>query len=337
MLELMKEHYKTLISVPFLTMNCTLALIETIQRYYSFNKREEVGLVSELFLAPVRSTKMMPLDCWDILVTGLKHNKRIAVYKKDPVIARIASNMEPGCRLSLITSRFVGPNEEDLCLSLDGHPDLCISFSNMESKERIFGIRYKEVENDKREYLRIGDEADEWMSKILGIPVTVLHVPETKLSGEPNYPVYGSDSGPVPVPPVHIISISTLQELNEKSGKSVEMARLRPNIVVKNSESGAEGFWKVIRIGDQLELEQTFMNPRCGVINVLDGKMNTGVYDAIYRHGPFRDTRNRPCFGSYWKVLRPGKVHVGDKIVLLKSVEKNISAPPYMDESYVIG
>ena len=93
------------------------------------------------------------------------------------------------------------------------------------------------------------------MSKILGIPVTVLHVPETKLSGEPNYPIYVTNSCPAPVPPVHIISISTLEEMNEKSGKNVEMERLRPNIVVKNSESGAEGFWKVIRIGDQLELD----------------------------------------------------------------------------------
>ena len=339
LLECLQAHYKTLISVPFLTMNCTLAFIETIQRYFSFDKREEVGLVSELFLAPVRSTKMMPLDCWDILVTGLKHNKRIAVYKKDPVVSRIASNMEPGCRLSLITSRFVGPNEEELCLSLDGHPDLCISYSKTESQQRIFGIPFKEVKNDSREYLRIGDEADEWMSKILGIPVTVLHVPETKLSGEPNYPIYVTNTCPAPVPPVHIISISTLDKMNKKSGKSVEMERLRPNIVVKNSESGAEGFWKVIRIGDQLELEQTFMNPRCGRVNALDGYLNTGIYDVIYRHGPFRDTCNRPCLGSLWKVLRPGKVHVGDKIVLLKSVEKSISAPPdeELTEQYMIG
>ena len=337
MLEFMQKHYKTLISVPLLTMNCTLALIETLQRYYSFDNREEVGVVSELFLAPVRSTKLMPLECWDILVTGLKHNKRIAVYKTDPVIVRIPSNMEPGCRLSSITSRFVGANEEELCLSLDGHPDLFISYPEVESKQRIFGIKYEEIENDNREYQRIGDEADKWMSNILGIPVTVLHVPVTKLSGDPNYPVYGTDKGPVPVPPVHIISISTLEEMNEKSGKCVEMERFRPNIVVKNSKSGAEGFWKVIRIGDQLELEQTFMNPRCGVVNVLGGKLNTRVYDAVYRHGPFRDTRNRPCFGSYWKVLRPGKVYVGDKIVLLKSVENNISAPSELSEHYVIG
>ena len=69
--------------------------------------------------------------------------------------------MEPGCRLSSITTRFIGPNEEELCLSLDGHPDLCISYSKIESQQRIFGISFKEVENDKREYLRIGDEADE--------------------------------------------------------------------------------------------------------------------------------------------------------------------------------
>jgi hypothetical protein len=154
-----------------------------------------------------------------------------------------------------------------------------------------------------------------------------------------NYPIYGSapDKKPAPVPPVHITSVSTLREMNEKSDANIEMARFRPNIVVEGSIPGAEGFWKVVRIGDQLELEQTFMNPRCGVVNALDGKLNHKIYDTVYKQGPFRDTLNRPCFGSYWKVLRQGVVHVGDKIVLLKSTKSNITGPSSLTEQFIVG
>ena len=338
--QFLQDHYKSLIMVPFLAMNGTLALMETLQRFYYFDKEKNVGVVSELFLGPIRSAKMIPLDSWNILVSGPKHNKRIAVYQLYPEITKLSSNVEPGCKLSAINCQFASGNDDELCLSLDGHPDLLISFQEVElSGERIFGIRFKDTPNDSKEYQKLGDEADNWISNVLGIPATMLYVPETKLSGEVNYPIYGSspDKRPAPVPPVHITSITTLEEMNKKSGAKVEMARLRPNLVVKGNIPGAEGFWKVIKIGDQLELEQTFMNPRCGVVNALDGKLNPKVYDTIYKQGPYRDMRNRPCFGSYWKVLRPGVVHVGDKIMLLKSLESNITGPYSLTDQFVVG
>ena len=337
-LQFLQNHYKSLVMIPILTMNCTLAVIETLQRYYYFDQEEEVGIVSELFLGPIRSVRMIPLECWDVMVTGLKHNKRIAVYQLYPELAKLSSVSEPGCILSSITCKFSGEDKE-LCLSLEGHPDLFISLQKLALGKRIFGIKFKDEANDNREYQKIGEDADNWISSVLGIPATMLYVPETKLSGEVNYPIYGSapDKKPAPVPPVHITSISTLKEMNEKAGSNVEMARLRPNIVVEDSMSGAEGYWKIIKIGDQVELEQTFMNPRCSIVNALDGELNPKVYDTIYKDGPFRDTRNRPCFGSYWKVLRPGTVHVGDKIILLKSMKAKITGAYSLSEEYVVG
>ena len=339
-LKFLQSHYHSLLMIPVVAMNCTMALVETLQRYCYFDKEEEVGIVSELFLGPIRGMKMIPLDSLDVVATGLKHNKRIAVYKKHPELTRLLSGVQPGCKLSAIACQFDGDNQNQLRLSLCGHPDLLISFEKLVTGKRIFGIKFKDIANDNREYLEIGEEADRWISNILGITATMLYIPETKLSGEKNYPVYcAPDSKPVPTQPLHLTSISTLTEMNEnkKGGDNVDMTRFRSNIVVKDSIPGAEGFWKIIRIGDQLEMEQTFMTPRCVRVNALDGELNPKVYDTIYKDGPFRDTRNRPCFGSYWKVLRQGVVRVGDKIMLLQSTDTNITSPDTLSEQFIFG
>ena len=142
-LQFIQNHYKSLVTIPFLAMNCTLALIETLQRYYYFDEEKEVGIVSELFLGPIRSMKMIPLDCWSVLVSGLKHNKRIAVYQKYPELTKLSSSVERGCKMTEITCEFASRNDDEVRLSLEGHPDLFISFEKVISGHRIFGIKFK--------------------------------------------------------------------------------------------------------------------------------------------------------------------------------------------------
>ena len=125
--------------------------------------------------------------------------------------------------------------------------------------------------------------------------------------------------------------------MNVAANTNFKIERFRPNIVSRYSKPGAEGFWKIIRIGEELELEQTFMNPRCSIINAYDGMLNSKVLDTVYKHGPFRDLGNRPCLGSFWKVLRQGNVQIGDKITLLKSIDQEITVPYSLSKDFVVG
>ena len=328
-----------LIKVPVLAMNGTLAIIETIQRYYYFDKKDVVGIASEINVAPVRTTKMISVKEWDITIVGLKHNKRIAVYLKNPELSRLYGSTKLGSKLTSISTKFTDNSCEKLCLSCEGHQDLIICLQTIALSQRIYGLRFKEMISDGREYIKVGEASDTWMTAVLdGLPVSLLYVPSSKLSGERNVPVSRSPNGnPAAVPPVHITSVSTLDKMNKEAGTCVEMERFRPNIVVKGCIAGAENLWKVIQIGDQLELEQIFMTPRCSIINALNGEFNKKVFDTVYKYGPFRDTRNRTCFGCYWRVLRPGRVKVGDKIVVLKSNVTELTGPFDLPNEFILG
>ena len=337
--EIISDYTKSVALVPVLAMTGTLAIIEALQAYFYYDKKELVGYADKIYLAPVRTTKMLSVKEWDITKTGLKHNKCIAVYLKNPELSRLYGNTKLGSKLTSISTKFTDTSCQKLCLSCEGHQDLTIHLQTIASSERIYGLKFGELLSDNREYLRVGDEADKWMSAVLdGQPVSLLYIPNSKLSGNMNFPVYrASDGMPAAVPPVLITSVSTLERMNTEAETNVEMERFRPNIVVKGCSSRAENFWKVIRIGSQLELEQIFMSPRCGVVNAFKGDLNKKVLDVVYKHGPFRDTKKRPCFGSYWKVLRPGKVEVGDKIVLLKSIDCEITGPYHLSDDFIMG
>lgn len=339
-IQFLENHIKSLLFIPIVAMNGTLAVIETVQRYLHHDKQEIVGIVSKVNVAPIRTTKMLSVVSWDVTTVGLKHNKRLAVYVKNPEIARLYGNTKLGSKLTSISCTFTDPSCEKMCIYCQGHDDLILCLREIVSGERIFGLKFNDdLLSDDREYINAGEEADNWMTAVLGgQPVTLLYVPDRKLSGEHNFPVYRApNKKPAAIPPVLITSVSTLDRMNAEAGTAVEMERFRPSVVVTGCEAGAENFWKVVRIGNQLELEQTFMSPRCGVINAFKGEMDTKVYDTVFKHGPFRDTRNRACFGSYWKVLRPGKVKVGDEIVVLKSVDRELTGPYVLSDEFILG
>ena len=93
------------------------------------------------------------------------------------------------------------------------------------------------------------------------------------------------------------------------------MERFRPNIVLKGNKSNAEHHWKVIIIGEQLELEQTFMAPRCSAINSLDGKVNTKAFNTMYKHAQYKDTSKNVYFGHACRKMSPsGRATSGAKV-----------------------
>lgn len=329
-----------LVLLPIICLNGTLSLVETLQRLVSFREKRIVGTVSGLFIVPVRGTKLAPVPEWPVSVSGFLLNKRIAVYKTEPVVTRVPTN-SGSCKLLEVTSEWTDRGE--LLLTHPDAPLLSISLSDITCGERVYGIKFRATENDGREYLKVGNTADSWLSGILGYSATMLYVPDTTLGGDSNYPVYGNPTSPhlgcVPaaVPPVHITACSTLRALNEAAGSNIEMERFRPNIVVDGSTPGEEALWSVIRIGATLELEQSFANPRCGTVNALGSTFTPGVYDTLRKYGPFRDTQNRPCFGSYWRVLRRGRVTEGDTVTVLRSLKREISGEKFLPNEIVVG
>ena len=131
-----------------------------------------------------------------------------------------------------------------------------------------------------RDTLRVpdaGDEAAQWLSRFIDKPVRLVHVPlERARTTEAGY---GRDDDKVAFAdgyPLLLIGQASLDDVSKKVGRSMEMLRFRPNLVIEGSEAFAEDGWKRIRIGD-IEFRVVKSCSRC-ILTTIDPQ--TGERDA---------------------------------------------------------
>ncbi len=97
-----------------------------------------------------------------------------------------------------------------------------------------------------------GEAAAEWLSAFMGRAVRLVHVPEQRTRYLPSG--YGENTDRVAFAdgfPLLLIGQASLDDLNRKIGRPMEMLRFRPNLVIEGAEPFAEDGWKRIRIGQQ--------------------------------------------------------------------------------------
>ncbi len=94
-----------------------------------------------------------------------------------------------------------------------------------------------------------GDEAAEWLSRFIGKPCRLVHVPAERarfiagnLSAEEK--VGFADGFPL-----LLIGQASLDDLSVRVGRPLEMLRFRPNLVVEGGAAYVEDSWRRIRIG----------------------------------------------------------------------------------------
>ena len=105
-----------------------------------------------------------------------------------------------------------------------------------------------------RDTLRVpdaGDEAAQWVSEFIGKPTRLVQMPPDR--ARMTQAGFGRDDDQVALAdgfPLLLIGEASLQQLSQEVGRSLEMLRFRPNLVIEGSEAYAEDGWKRIRIGD---------------------------------------------------------------------------------------
>jgi uncharacterized protein YcbX len=115
--------------------------------------------------------------------------------------------------------------------------------------------------------------------------------------------------------PLSLITTRTIDSIGALLGAELNVLRFRPNLVVEAFGGAAfpENEW----VGQALTVGPTGIridgrDKRCVVVNVdpVTGRRDPRVLRAIATH---RDT----CLGVYGSTVRPGRVAVGDSVILL--------------------
>ena len=122
------------------------------------------------------------------------------------------------------------------------------------------------------------------------------------------------DRGTFDTLPLSLITTRTVESLAALQGTDLNVLRFRPNLVIEAIGDAAfpEDEW----VGRDLTVGTTWMridkrDQRCVVVNVdpVTGRRDPTVLRAIAAH---RDM----CLGVYGSTVRPGRVAVGDSVVL---------------------
>ncbi|MEO5580828.1 MAG: MOSC domain-containing protein, partial [Gemmatimonadaceae bacterium] len=122
------------------------------------------------------------------------------------------------------------------------------------------------------------------------------------------------DRGVFDTMPLALITTQTVAGIGTFAGAELDVLRFRPNLVVEatGGEAFAEDAWvgHVLGIGG-MRMRVDKRDERCVVVNIDPSttQRNEGVLRAIARE-------RQACLGVYGSTVQPGRVAVGDMVVI---------------------
>lgn len=261
--------------------------------------------VAGLFLFPLKSASAIGVWTAEVEREGLAGDRRMMVI-----------DTQGEC---LTSRRF--PTLLSLRCSLEGNvvvlsaPD---AGACLFSRAELAPTRYAgaSVWGEHVEVLDAGDLVAEWLSAYLGHPCRLAIKGERTVRpltlGEGGFVSFADTA------PLLLIGEASLADLNDHMEQPVEMARFRPNVVVRGSLPFDEDGWHHIRIGD-VEFEVAGPCDRC-VVTTLDPATGAARGDSeplatLARHRRGQD--GKPYFGQFLIPQHAGRIFIDDRIAVL--------------------
>ncbi|MFE7130092.1 MOSC domain-containing protein [Streptomyces sp. NPDC057638] len=284
-----------------------------------------MAYVTDLICYPVKGCAGTSTSDAHLTLAGLAHDRSFMVISEDGVYR--TQRHHP--RLALIRPAVSADGTRLTLDSADGttrYGTVCLDVTTSAPRRdvELFGAAFQGIDQ--------GDTVAAWLSEVLGTPSRLVRVPpehdrvtQGLTPGRAGY----ADSGAV-----HLLSRASLTLLNrrmsERGAPPLPMNRFRPNIVVDgpgghrpDSDGGdwatvphAEDRARHVIIGGA-QLGYAKLAARCAVTLVEQ--------EAGARRGPEplrtlaeyrRAASGGVVFGAKFSVIRPGKLSVGDEVVI---------------------
>ncbi|MBX3726161.1 MAG: MOSC domain-containing protein [Xanthomonadales bacterium] len=259
-----------------------------------------------IYRYPLKSAAAQPLAQATVEPRGLKGDRRWLVVDAD-------GRFLTGRQLPALVRIRAVAMPDGLVLQSPGSPTLALPKPNAQQRRRRVRIWKDDVDA-----LTCGADADAWLSRVLGRPVSLVYMdagarrPVDPVHARPGDEVSFADGYPL-----LLLSAAALATLGERVGRPMAALRFRPNLVVGGCPAHAEDGWRRLRIGE-VEFEAAKPCTRC-VFTLVDP--DTGVPDPqgeplaslkAYRRGDSGVT-----FGVNLIPRGEGRLRTGDAVVVL--------------------
>ncbi|MBI6940082.1 MOSC domain-containing protein [Pseudomonas putida] len=265
--------------------------------------------LSELYRYPVKSGQAQCLQACAVDPLGLSGDRRWLVVEEDngrfltqrawPQLSQLKASVSEAGALRLET-----PGQAPVQVAVPPADE---------------GLRGVTLWRDTLRVPDAGDEAAAWLSQLLGKPVRLVYCPEQRARYLPSG--YGLNSDRAAFPdgfPLLLIGQGSLDELNRRIGRPMEMLRFRPNLVVQGAAPFAEDGWKRIRIGG-LQFRVLKPSVRC-IFTTLDPATGARSPDRepLTTLKTFREKEGDILFGQNLAVDGSGRLAVGMEVEVLE-------------------
>jgi hypothetical protein len=288
--------------------------------------------VEELWCYPVKSMRGERIDESDVTTSGLAGDRAYAVV--DSVTGKVGSAKHPRLwgRLLQCEARYHSSPLPDA-----PRPPVSIRLPNGEETgsedpevdrrlSAVFGrpVRLTSVAPDGSGYLAVWPEMegvipDDYLQQIS----VDGSEPEGTLS-ELSLALASAPGTFFDVAALHVLTTETLRHLAALQPASrFEVRRFRPNIVIGSTDPPfIENSWPgaVIRFGTALEATVLLATMRCIMTTLAQGGLprDNEVLRTVSRHNRIElpGLGTWSCVGAYAAVAEPGKVHIGDEVVV---------------------
>ena len=262
-------------------------------------------VLSRLIIYPLKSAGGISLKNTTPEVRGLEHDRRWMVI--DDSGRFISQRTYPSMAL-IITSL----SNQTLDLNAPGMSELSLPLHpiNGESQE-------VKIWSDRCEAWIVNPQATAWISEYFGESCKIVYMPDhsnRQLHADYSfgeYQVAFSDGFPL-----LLISEASLKNLNSRLSQRVTMKRVRPNLVVKNTEPHEEDSWQKIKIG---ECEFDVVKPcsRCIITTVdpVNGKFSGK--EPLRTLATYRKVNGKVMFGQNLITTIKGFLKVGMPVEII--------------------
>jgi uncharacterized protein YcbX len=260
-----------------------------------------VPVLSGINLYPIKSCAGVSVPRADLEDTGLAWDRRWMLVDEEG--KSVTQRRYP--RMALISPSF-GPDR--LVVRAPGMPDLVVPFRGEEG-ERID----VEVWGDWQRGAPVGEEADRWFGRFLGLSCRLVRKPydDVRLV-DSAYARDGDQTSFADGFPLLLISETSLEDLNGRLESPVPMNRFRPNLVVRGCAPYAEDGWEELRVGEAI-FRVAEPCARCAVTTVNQESGERGK-EPLRTLATYRKVDGEALFGRNLIHASLGAVRVGDPV-----------------------
>lgn len=253
--------------------------------------------LTRLFIYPIKSARGIEVSQAQVLERGLEHDRRFMLVDQGGNLA--TARRHPGLlRVNTALS------SDSLHISALGMPELRVPL-RLEGVERQVRVWF-----DWMPGVVVGEDSSAWFSEFLGAPLSLVWMPDH--SDRRMNPAFGpSHLSFADGNPVHLVSESSLSDLESRVGATVAVERFRPNLVVRGSQPYAEDRWTHLRFG-ALEFRSHEACARCMVVN-LEPKSGAIGVEPLRTLSKYRRLGKAVLFGQHLHTQNVGSLQIGQR------------------------